>query len=203
MSGLYIAYFITERRLEASTFRKTIAYSWSCWIVDNACDCTFISTNGSSKKFLMSLHSTTNAAGNSGRWFRTFLANDVSWTSGNPALKLMNNICPLLSLWSSRSTTFLSWSIKSLLSKHISCSDRFLRIALGLQMTEKICSTDSSYRVETICCRDSFPCLIQNLMDAIQLSLPAWWAPKKKSFSSFYSQSTFQRTDSFKHCNQF
>ncbi len=45
--------------------------------------------------------------------------------------------------------------------------------------------------------------IVYDIMDAIQLSRPAWWAPIKKSFSSFDSQSTFQRTDSFKHCNQF
>ena len=51
MSGLYCASSTAEIRLEARTFRKTIAYTWSCWIVDSACGCTCIGTNILSKIF--------------------------------------------------------------------------------------------------------------------------------------------------------
>ena len=72
--------------------------------------------------FQTSLLGATEFAGNfAGSWFKTFLANCKS-SLGNPSLKLMNDICPLLSRWSYRSTAFLSRSIKSLLSKHVSFS---------------------------------------------------------------------------------
>ncbi len=75
----------------ASTFQKTIAYRWSCWIVDSACDCTCISTNILSKIFQI--------------------------------LELENNICPLLSRWSSRSTAILSRAIKSYCSIYLFQTD--------------------------------------------------------------------------------
>ena len=99
MSGLYCASSTAEIRLEARTFRKTIAYTWNCWIVDSACCCTCIGTNILSKIFQI--------------------------------LKLVENNCSLLSRWSFRSTAFLSLSIKPWLTKQISYSDRFLRIAFG------------------------------------------------------------------------
>ncbi len=73
---------------------------------------------------------------------------------------MMDCICHLLSRWSYRSTAFLSRRIKSLLSKHTSCSDRIRRISWGSWIPETIYCRDSSRKFEIICGRDCSPCWI-------------------------------------------
>ena len=71
MSEMYVASFTTACWLEASTFRKTIACRWSCWISVSACCCTSIGAKILSPMFQTSssLLGATEFAGNfAGSW---------------------------------------------------------------------------------------------------------------------------------------
>ena len=93
MSGMYVASSTTARWLDASTFRKTISYRWSCWIAVSACSCASIGANILSPMFQASLlgaRRTAEFAENfTGSWFKVFLAN-CKWSLGHSSLKLMN-----------------------------------------------------------------------------------------------------------------